>query len=291
MLSPITIDILGTPVKICSVHCALAAILTLKLQHPNQHTSTLWDYTFCLATLLGRWSVTIAPGLSETKNRSRGHSKQPTVVCVMCVADRGKNFWVFGTAKAGLQGGGRKGLLEAWKQARKQGLDCAIGNYPFRTGGQITVTVGEAIEQPNILYNEGLVDGGEWGEEIIGKWLEAARELPGDMGGVDNTVNQKYGDCAETVPITVIMQNYKGDVLSIALCPKELKDIKSISEDFKPILRSPKEHTGAKRACVNCLMLFAASEVNSGMKLKFYEDLGAWSMRGAHYQDRGREQD
>lgn len=201
----------------------------------------------------------------------------------MCVADEGKNFWVFGTAKAGLQGGGRKGLLEAWKQARKQGLDRAIGDYPFRTGGRITVTVGEAIEQQNILYNEGLVDRGEWREEIIGKWLEAARELPGDMG-VDNTVNQKYGDCAETVPITVIMQNYKGDVLSIALCPKELKDIKSISENFKPVLRSLKEHTGAKRACVNCLMLFAASEVNSGMKLKFYEDLGAWSMREAHYQ-------
>lgn len=302
--APCTIQLHGQPIQIYSVHCALAAALTLLLPLRTSAVDPLM-YQYCLVLLLGKWS---------SKLHSKAGSGHPTVVCVMHGMREGCEVWVCGTTKNVPKAGGEaktgwprkpeddqtpdrwptewSNLLKGWRAQRSKFIDDRIGDHPYKgdpygpNGDGPTITAhlehlesGRDIPEldANLVGTNGTIGITSRRNNHIAI-LEKCLERLSLERKQDNPPRQtlrvktQIGDCAESWGIGVMAAvGCTGDIISIAMGQNNLGLVKS--RDFKSPVTTEHELILPKRAkarigCNNCQYLFAVLHVNKSAHVK-----------------------
>lgn len=294
--APCIIQLYKQSIPIYSVHCALAAILTLLLPR-RECTKNALVYQYCLVLLLGKWS-------------SRLHFElKPAVVCVMRGGQGEDEVWMCGTTKkvprAGKEaktGWRRKPgddntpdpwptewtqLLKEWRKQRSDFINERIGDHPY--GGDLYGPNGDrsAIHARLNGYRSeaetdinGADDAIERRERYIMILENCLERLSRGRRQDDHPTNApidrtQIGDCAESWGIGVMAAlncTVASEVVSIAMRQPDLGLVESAH------FKSPKVSTehelilpnGAKArlGCNNCQYLFAVLHVNKSVDVK-----------------------
>lgn len=268
-LDPIIIQLCGTKVSIFSLHCALAAVLTITLVPPSATSQRYHDYAWCLIALLGKWSWTIlgsqdiipAGGEYEFDRKMR-LNMCPRMVCIMygtASADSDKVLWSCGTTKLFELDDIQKGLKNSWRENREEMVNKAVGLSFTRfqlPGSQPPGTIqdSKAFVKRRVFLGPDQEEG-----RAIHQIFKEKVSLTNQEPHI-----QRFGDCAESVPITIAANTCAGIVVSISLQPEIIiGKISGISRE-----NTIECYLEPRPGCNVCQWLFAGIYVKKDITIK-----------------------
>lgn len=254
-LNPVMVHLHGIEIPVYSVHCALAAVLTITLMPPTLDSKKIHDHAYCLASLLGKWCFIIG---------DKDLTYFPAMVFVMCgtssSSSNPKILWSCGTSKPmilrALDQYQRKidkhseRLVESWRVDRQNMVDIAIGvsfneeelpeSQPPRSKKAMEKFL-RTVTEKNREDAEGI-------QRIYSENVELPEEKPVD------TI-WKFGDCAESMPLALVANTCQGYAIAIALRPETIyKSVKSISGSDEIL---PRDSIKSEQSCQVCQWSFA----------------------------------
>lgn len=259
-LSPIKIYLHDTEILIYSIHCALAAVLTITLTPPEKSSSQFHDHAYCLAVLLGKWCYTIVG--QGTGNSIIGMC--PSMICVIygtSASDFNKILWSCGTSRVKDL---HKDLKAEWRRQYETMVGDAIGmTFDKLFDSRPPLTIEQSRNYINSL-NLG-PDDVKSDEKKIHDIFNERLENIGKPLTEDMPAPAKFGLCAECVPVTLTAKRCATHsvAVSIALEPRVIiEEISGISEANKVEFADPKP------GCISCQWLFAGLEVKRDIFIK-----------------------
>lgn len=274
-LNPVMVHLHGVEIPVYSIHCALAAVLTITIMPPDSSTisKTVHDHALCLASVLGKWCLIIVDG---------DEVYVPAMVSVICGTSSSSSklpaiLWSCGTSKSavlrvldqyqskpGQFGRNADKLMQPWRVARQNMVENAIGigfNEEELPGSQVPRSKIAAADFLRVVAKEKREDA----EEIL-KIYEGRVNLP-EVLPVETI--WKFGDCAETVPIILVAQTCQSYAIPIAMKPDKIhRFIKNISKNNQIL---PSEVAKSEPCCQNCQWSYAG--LQHKRKIKFYDSV------------------
>lgn len=237
VLSPVYVEIHGLEVPIFSIHFALLAVMSIVL--PPNLTGTDLDYAYALLAVVGAWMTCLTQVFPAVITVVFPQSN------ILLCPDLQERFFTLGSSKCGPDA--TKKMMIQWRLARQAPLKKVIGQeWPFYHEQRV----------PQMSLSEISKLGRDSDRDILR--LYARRPGVGHQG--PSSIHQRFGDCAETIPLAIIANKFNGPTISILILPNIVKHIDSISHQLKifpPISAIP--------GCSNCQLLFSAVECFKGL--------------------------
>lgn len=242
-LNPVRIRLHGIEIPIYSIHCALAAVLTITLVPPELSSQKAHDHAYCLATLLGKWCLVIVDGDAHYC---------PSMVFLMCgtsKSDLSTILWSCGASKSiilrdlddyqrkmGRLGKTAESLMQSWRVDRQNMVNNAIGVHFSEKelpGSQPPRSKAAVKEFLSVVAKEKKEDA-EGIEKIYQERVKLPEEAPKES-------MWRFGDCAEAVPMTLAANIFRGYVAAIALKPENISSVLRIekTDQVAVVVRDP----------------------------------------------------
>lgn len=258
-LNPLKIQLHGVEIPIYSIHCALAAVLTITLVPPELSSKKAHDHAYCLASLLGKWSLVIVDGNAHYC---------PSMVFIMygtssSTSDLSTILWSCGVSKSIILrdldnyqrkperlGETAKSLMQSWRVDRQNMVNNAIGvrfSEEELPGSQPPRSKATAKKFLSGVAGE-RKDAAEGIEKIYQERVTLPEEEPMEK-------IWRFGDCAESVPITLAANIFQGYAIAIALKPENIDgSVLSINKADEVVFCDPI----GELSCQVCQWSFAA---------------------------------
>lgn len=274
-LAPLTIQIHGTTIFVFSIHCALAAFITLKTPEAASRLGGSFEFALRTLLLLGKWSHSINPN---------GDHPTPDTFSVTC-ADVGEPrkpglqteyLLVCGTSKATtIPRKHGDPNMRHWTEHRQRTLQEAIGVHPQAKLAEQPETDTSAkrdkfsflraprIEDIRKIKNQ--ISCAFSHDPVLVRLLNAILDKFEQTPNLGIAPRHTFGSCAETWGMQIFAKTLTdgavGTSFSIAGTQLDDLEIALLGHDWESKIE-------LKPACNNCVYLYGAIAINCGITIR-----------------------
>lgn len=244
---------------------------------PDLSSKKVHDHAYCLASLLGKWCFVIvdenanfSPSMIFLMYGTSSSSSNPSTILWSCGVSKSTILRELDQyqRKAGRLTGDTESLMQSWRVSRQEMVDNAIG-VSF-SGKELPGSRPPRSKEAAAEFLRGVAQ--ERKEDAIG--IEKIYQRRVRLPEVPDGTIWRFGDCAESVPVTLVANTCQGYAIAIALRPEDICNlVRGINKANEIMVRDPvRDLVKPEPSCQICQWSFAGLEHKKQIEVQDRED-------------------